>query len=223
MYGMIDRENSLREAALPVPLALSFLWRAHAGSADDVPFAVFALRPAFADTLRLLLLQDAEEAKGGSAGVRPAFVFPRALLCCGSSDFLLPGSQLVAARLTALGCAPTLRVYPGHHAFFGLPPGWTMHGCYHKSMPCARDVLDFMQDTAQETSMADFVTGNMPAPLLEPTTVVIAAMIVVVLPIVISLGPLMLLFGLVSMSAELPLPTWNWVGGLDVLQLAAAI
>ena len=32
-----------------------------------------------------------------------------------------PSSQLVHARLKALGCETALKIYPGTHAFFALP------------------------------------------------------------------------------------------------------
>jgi hypothetical protein len=29
------------------------------------------------------------------------------------------------------------QVWPGHHAFLGLPPGWTNHTCWQNALPCA--------------------------------------------------------------------------------------
>ena len=66
---------------------------------------------------------------------------PPILLCCGDKDFLLSSSKGVASRRNAMGYSATLRIYPGHHAFLGLPPGWTFHRCFENSIPCANDVL----------------------------------------------------------------------------------
>ena len=120
---------------------------------------------------------------------------PPALLCCGSSDFLLPSSTLVHARLGALGCKSTLRVYPGHHAFFGLPPGWTWHMCYENSVPCARHILDFLEGASKPPRSpppADsFVRGRMQVPKLEWWAPLVGLEVVLFLPLSIALTPLL--------------------------------
>ena len=204
VYGMMDREDSVEQAALPIRLGLKFLWRAHAGHPGATVGRRSLLQPAFADTLAQLRKRLHEGSDGGSGsdsdsdsdddGDRPPirrrrFTLPRALICCGSSDFLLPSSNLVHARLQQLGCDSQLRVYPGNHAFFGLPPGWTFHTCFENSVPCARDVLDFLRshDHAKRVTPIDrFFRGREPVPRWEVLTFPVAAQIVILLPLSIS-------------------------------------
>jgi acetyl esterase/lipase len=218
IYGMMDREDSVEKAALPVALGLRFLWRAHVGGyafppSPPPPCASTSeyedrrrvheggglFQPAFADSLRhLLLRRDGDDNNDNNDNdaddtrlADDAFSFPRCLLCCGSNDFLLPSSHLVRARLQRLGCAVALRVYPGGHAFFGLPPGWTFGACFSNSVPCAEAVLDFMlgEDGGGETDHQPLRSGHMAVPRWEVMTFIVGGSIVILLPVILVAGP----------------------------------
>jgi len=79
---------------------------------------------------------------------------PPVLLCCGESDVVLPSSRAVLRLMKARGLPCRLEIYPGNHAFFGIPPGWTFGACHCNAMPCARDLLGFLELPAETCTAA---------------------------------------------------------------------
>jgi hypothetical protein len=70
---------------------------------------------------------------------------PPVMLACGDSDVVFPSTVYMAQALQSRGYEHTVRIYPGLHAFFGLPPAWTGGACFRNAIPCSQELVAFLK------------------------------------------------------------------------------
>ena len=132
IYGMMGEEfsmgNSLWNRVADATLHL--LWRNLEGPEAERGHISTQLPPQFTEWL----LRFAARMK-----------LPPVMLTCGDQDVVLPSTVNLARRLKSRGYEHVVRIYPGIHAFFGLPPAWTMGAYYKNAMPCSLEMVQFLK------------------------------------------------------------------------------
>ena len=59
---------------------------------------------------------------------------PPVLLSCGDADPVVLSSHCIAKAMAQRGMTAELILYPGTHAFFGVPSAWTFGSCHSNAM-----------------------------------------------------------------------------------------
>ena len=105
---------------------LRLLWRLYTGSAPACQ-----LPPKFLDWL---------QSDGPFSSIR----MPPVLLSCGDADPVVLSSHCIAKAMAQRGMTAELILYPGTHAFFGVPSAWTFGSCHSNAMPLSQHILQFL-------------------------------------------------------------------------------
>lgn len=191
IYGMMGNEVEVEvadggAAAPPSGVAsciaaevIHLLWRMHAGRTPEA----CPLPAKFSEWLSRC----------------PEMRMPPVLLCCGGSDVVRLSSKHIDKEMTNLQLKHRMIWYPGHHAFFGLPPNWTFGSCHTNAMPCARDILSFIRhglDVAASPTLAEFTRGPRKVSLEGSAFIVYSQ--VLLIPVIIPGIPLVAALRLLS-------------------------